>query len=324
VKTHPNYLKLIGTIAIIFITSSLFYACSPAPINNQAPSLRTPVSNTIVTAIKTSSTPTNAITNTPSPTPTRTPSPTLTQTPSPPPNIPGCKEQIGRIERGSLTTNQLEEPLDYYVYLPPCYNEQPNKKYPVLYLIHGLGFTNDQWIRLGAAEKSDELITKGKIPPLIIVFPHDRLQLWPNHDNFGKVLVNELVPSIDQNYRTIPDRDMRSIGGLSRGASWAVHLGLKYWKLFGSIGGHSLPIFLKDPDNIQNWLKEIPPRQYPHFYLDIGDRDPQQIMTAALWFEKLLTEENVPHEWYLNIGTHEESYWSKHVEEYLLWYTAEW
>ena len=321
-KTHPNFLKLIGTLAIIFITSSLFYACNPAPINNQAPPLRTLISKTIVTATITSTTHTNAITNTPIP--TSAISPILTETLSPSPTTPGCKEQVGRIEKGSLTTVQLEEPLDYYVYLPPCYDERLDEKYPVLYLIHGLGFTNDQWLRLGAAEKSDELITEGKIPPLIIVFPHDRLQLWPNHDNFGEVLVNELVPLIDQNYRTIPDREKRSVGGLSRGASWAVHLGLKYWELFGSIGGHSLPIFLKDPDNIQKWLREIPPRQYPRFYLDIGDRDPQQIMTAALWFEKLLTEENVPHEWYLNIGTHEESYWSKHVEEYIRWYTAEW
>ena len=81
-------------------------------------------------------------------------------------------------------------------------------------------------------------------------------------------------------------------------------------------------MFLTDPPRIRVWLEQIPADQLPRIYLDIGDRD--YLMDKALWFEELLTELNIPHEWHLNLGRHEDVYWSSHLEEYLRWYTEEW
>ena len=214
--------------------------------------------------------------------------------------------------------------MEYSVYLPPCYDEQADRRYPVLYLIHGQNYNHDQWDRLGADETMFNLVSKGEISPLIIIMPRDRSWAQPGEDMFGAVLVDELIPYIDNRYHTLDDRPNRAIGGLSRGAGWAVHLGLSRWELFGAIGGHSLPVFWSDTSHIRAWLAEIPPGEYPRIFLDIGEKDRPQILASARWFENLLAERAIPHEWYLYPGYHEEAYWQAHLEQYLRWYTEDW
>jgi enterochelin esterase-like enzyme len=225
---------------------------------------------------------------------------------------------------GSLNSPMLALPMEYRVYLPPCYDEQTDRRYPVLYLIHGQNYNEDQWDRLGADETADDMIAAGEIPPLIIVMPRDRNWDQPTKDMFGRVVVEKLVPWVDTTFRTIPDREHRAVGGLSRGAGWAVHLGLSHPELFGALGGHSLPVFWSDTSKIHGWLTAIAPETMPKIYLDIGDRDRPQITASAVWFENLLTEKSIPHEWHLFTGFHVEAYWEKHLPQYLRWYTANW
>jgi enterochelin esterase-like enzyme len=214
--------------------------------------------------------------------------------------------------------------MEYLVYLPPCYDQQPDHRYPVLYLIHGQNYNNDQWDRLGVDEQADALIAAGAIPPIIIVLPRDRSWAQPTEDMFGEVLVEGLIPMVDANYRSLPDRAHRAIGGLSRGGGWAVHLGLSHWELFSSIGADSLAVFWTDTSRIRGWLAAIPPDELPRIYLDIGQDDRPAIMESARWFENLLTEKSIPHEWHLFPGRHDEAYWGSHVEGYLRWYTQGW
>lgn len=262
----------------------------------------------------------------PSPTPTarRTdPIPEAETSPATP-TARACLELAGRQEAGSLKDERLRQPLEYSVHLPRCYDEEKSLRYPVLYLIHGQSYNQDQWDRLGADETAARLAAAGQAPPFIIVMPRDRLWSQPEEDAFGAVLVEELLPLVDAQYRTLPDRRFRAIGGLSRGAGWAVHLGLQHWELFGAIGAHSLPVFWSDTAKIRGWLDEIPGGQMPRIYLDIGEKDRPQILRSARWFEELLTQKGIPHEWFLFPGYHEEAYWEAHVEQYLLWYAAEW
>ena len=230
----------------------------------------------------------------------------------------------GRYETNSLRDPRLKLPLEYSVYLPPCYDALPTRRYPVLYLIHGQSYTHDQWDRLGADETLDELVASGELPPFLIVLPRDRSWAQPTEDPFGQVLVEKLVPTIDMEYRTQPERSQRAVGGLSRGAGWAIHLGLSQWETFGAIGGHSPPVFWADTPHIRAWLGKIPTGSLPRIYLDIGEKDRPAILESARWFEGLLTEEGIPHVWHLYTGYHEEAYWASHVDEYLRWYAAGW
>jgi S-formylglutathione hydrolase FrmB len=87
---------------------------------------------------------------------------------------------------------------------------------------------------------------------------------------------------------------------------------------------HSLPVFWTDLPDIKAWLEAIPYHSLPRIYMDLGDRDRPQISKSAIWFEELLTEKSIPHEWHLFPGYHEEAYWEEHLEEYLRWYSQNW
>jgi len=261
----------------------------------------------------------------PSPDPTK-PVPIIwTSTPPPATGTPTptqitCLTRSGRVDKGTLETT--DPPQGYLIYLPPCYDQQASTRYPALYLLHGQTYTADQWLRLGVARTLNRLIRSGKSQPFIIVFPDDRYWNLVAGSGFGDRLVNFLIPYIDEKYRTIPDRDHRALGGLSRGSGWALRLGLSHWDLFSIIGLHSLAVFQEDGSRVEQWLEDIPTDSYPIVYMDIGDND-QELARAQL-VESEFNDHQVPHEWHLNTGAHTEEYWSMHVEEYIEWYASQW
>lgn len=273
-----------------------------------------------------------------SPTPMVTRSPTVapypTDTPPPPSAAPPtegpqasptphhCWNRGGYLEKESISAAELEHPLAFQVYLPPCYYHHTEQYYPVLYLLHGLYSTDNQWVRLGVVETARTLMTEGEIPPFIIVMPRDRDWSLPPENKFGDVLVFELVLWVDNHYRTIPGHEFRAIGGLSRGGNWALHIGLQYWGMFGALGAHSAPVFYTDGLKISRWLDEIPPEKMPRIFIDIGENDGDGEYIHI--FEDMLNERGIPHEWHLNPGTHNEEYWGAHLEQYLLWYSETW
>ncbi len=254
----------------------------------------------------------------PTASPTATVIPTITFTPTPTPLT--CLTQPGRIEQGSL--NEFKPVQEFRVYLPPCYDEQPDQRYPVLYLLHGQTYNDDQWIRLGATRVLDELIHSGQVQPFIMVFPDDRYWNLEAGSGFGTRLIEAVVPYVDSHYRTLADRDHRAIGGLSRGSGWSLRLGLENWDLFGTIGLHSLAVMQSDLSQVEDWLAAIPPDARPHIFMDIGDND--QGLAMARQVETMFNDEGLTHEWHLYSGAHTETYWSAHVEEYIRWYADQW
>lgn len=226
------------------------------------------------------------------------------------------------MEINSLESDLLSRPMNYRVFLPPCYLDDAPKRYPVLYIIHGQSYNADQWDRLGMDDTAARLISAGELPGFLIVMPEDTRWTEPDDDPFGRVFMEELLPLIDARYRTLPNPRFRAIGGLSRGAAWAVHLGILHPDVFGAIGAHSLPVFWTDTQHLREWLANIPAGQMPRIFIDDGRKD--SYLDSAVWFENLLTEMGIPHEWYLFDGYHQEIYWQSHVEGYLRFYAADW
>ena len=267
--------------------------------------------------------------NQPLPTPipipsTFTPPPISTFTPSSPTEIPlptplACLTQPGRVEDGLLETTK--PPQAYLIYLPRCYDEKTDEHYPVLYLLHGQTYTDDQWIRIGAVNVLDNLILSGETQPFIIIFPDDRYWNLPPGAAFGERLVNDLIPYIDSTYRTLPDREHRAIGGMSRGAGWAFRLGFSRWDLFSAIGLHSLAVLQSDVSKLGNWISVIPPSSYPAIFMDIGNDD--QELGMARNVESQFNDIGLSYEWHRYKGAHTEEYWSAHVEEYIRWYAEQ-
>jgi enterochelin esterase-like enzyme len=168
----------------------------------------------------------------------------------------------------------------------------------------------------------DRLLLNDEIAPFIIVFPDDRYWNVQAGPGFGERLVDHLIPYVDQNYRTLADREHRAIGGMSRGAGWTLRLGLERWDLFGTLGLHSLAAFADDRPFLTDWLKEIPPASWPNIFMDMGESDQELGFNSQ--FENTLTQLGIPHEWHLYPGAHDEAYWGAHVEEYLRWYAQVW
>lgn len=303
---------------------------------DQSPAASLPVTRTaassVNTAVQTPTSPRPTLT----PTQTRTLTPTKTSKPSLTPSLTatanqktsqeqsGCLQDGGSFVHGSVTTKILRTPLVYRIYLPPCYHQDLQRRYPVLYLFHGQGFKDDQWDRIGADEAADRLIAQGEIPPFLIVMPYERYGGQPTESKFAEALTDLLVPHIDRVYRTIPDREHRAVGGLSRGGGWAIHFGMVYWQIFGAMGAHSAAVFHTDAQYMRTFLDAIPPDSLPRIYIDIGERDRPEILRAAIWYEGLLDEKDIPHDWHLFSGYHNEDYWTSHMEQYLRWYARNW
>jgi len=256
--------------------------------------------------------------------PSKTETTKLTATTPTTPSPLRCWNEGGSVQQHQLISDFLPDPLNFRVYLPPCYDDQPDQKYSVLYLMHGQTYNEDQWDRLGVDETADQLIASGEIPPLVIVMPGEQDQTTPPPENpYGDAIVKDLLPLINDTYRVIDNRTYRAIGGLSRGGNWAIHLGLVHWELFSILGAHSTPSFVTEGSaRIREYLQAIPDEKLPRIYMDAGENDGWISYTYKL--EAVLTDENIPHEWYLFQGTHDEEYWANHIENYLRWYTQGW
>jgi enterochelin esterase-like enzyme len=259
--------------------------------------------------------------------PAESPTPALLAQ-SPTPQIPtttatpDCLQIGGEVQTITFYSEQLEDDFIFDVYLPPCYEADAGQRYPVTYLLHGLSYTQDQWQRLGVVAQMDRLIAGGEIAPYIIVMPLEAVFTPPQTSHFGDAIVLDLVPWVDKNLRAIADQEHRAIGGVSRGAAWATHLGFESYELFSRVGAHSLPLFEADGGRLTAWMTLPPKDELPQFFIDIGRND--QEWHTAQTFADLLDENSIPHEWYLFNGGHTETYWSAHLEQYLRWYARDW
>lgn len=307
-------------LALVFLLA----ACDPmAPV-------ATPVA-VIITAIP-SETPTPAVTATPTPTITPEPSPTVNLTPTVTP-FP-CDDEAGRV----LEFNDFRSPtasnenLRYHVYIPPCYQEM-QVRYPVVYLFHGLSYREQQWADIGAVEAVDQGIRLGALPPMILVMPYygnmGQLNQFPPDASYETVILEELMPAIENDFCTINNRDHRAIGGISRGGFWAYSIGFRHPDLFSIIGGHSgiypdtseVPSAFNPVEIAAN--SSLLPDAGMRLYLDNGAADSagpsQQRLSARL------EERSIPHTYIINaVGEHNNDYWSAHVSEYMAFYGRAW
>jgi enterochelin esterase-like enzyme len=133
-----------------------------------------------------------------------------------------------------------------YVYVPPEYDHQPDKRYPVFILRHGGGEDETSWVEQGRANFiMDNLIADGKARPMIVVMDWGQVPLpgapvhipsTPPPPEIGAVTVNELIPMIDATFRTLPDREHRAMAGLSMGSVQTLYIGLNNLDTFSHLG----------------------------------------------------------------------------------------
>ena len=249
--------------------------------------------------------------------PSATPLPSLT------PTAEGCTENEGRIEAGELSDPALSRPLSYRVYLPPCYDAARPEGYPVVFLLHGQSMTETIWEEMGIQETADRLIRDKETVPFLIVMPREEYFLQEfKESEFDKALIEALLPTAAENYNISSERACRAIGGISRGASWAMLLGWVDWEDFGAIGAHSVPNAPFSSSRLRTLKEGIPSGDLPRILIDIGESD--RYFKGAQQLHALLGQLDIPHEWQVEAGAHNTDYWQAYLEAYLRWYAAGW
>ena len=271
-------------------------------------------------------------------TPAPTPTPVLVVHPVPQASTPVTPTVFtgkGIVQEQNFFSPILSMSVPYAIYLPPGYAAS-QKHYPVLYALHGYSGDIHEWENLGLLGRADDLINTGVIQPMIIVLPWGNTDYWLNHsDNgprWGDYTVYDVVNFIDANYRTIPDRDHRAIGGLSMGGHGALQNGFNHPEIFSIVGAHSPtlrtldqnpgyfgdaayfvtidPVSLartKDLSNLKIWI-------------DIGASDIW--LPEATVLHQVLTDRNIPHSWETPPGDHSGDYWFPHIADYLQFYSS--
>jgi len=155
--------------------------------------------------------------------------------------------------------------VGYCIYLPPDYDSYPNKRYPVIYNLHGNG--GSEWNRGQECTVLHEGILAGRWPPMIMVFPNGGKTTFYKDSYDGKfsietMFIKELIPHIDKTYRTIAKREGRCIEGFSMGGRGSTRLVMKYPEMFCSLFCQAGNV----PHTADGYNPEKP-NTYPNYYL---------------------------------------------------------
>jgi enterochelin esterase-like enzyme len=202
------------------------------------------------------------------------------------------------------------------VYTPPNYSVR--NRYPVLYLLHGIGGTEREWMDNGAPNAIlDNLYAERKIVPMIVVFPNGRAEKndrpegniyahAPAFANFEGDLLNDVIPYIESHYPVKSDRDDRALAGLSMGGGQSLNFGLAHLDTFAWIGGFSAApntrdskVLVPDPELAKKKLKLL--------WISCGDQD--RLIAIGQKLHRYLKEHQVPHIWHVDSGAHEMPVW---------------
>jgi putative tributyrin esterase len=252
-----------------------------------------------------------------------------------------------RVEHVAFESKLVGAALAYNVVLPPDYDAktEAQTRYPVLYLLHGLGGSANDWVSQRA-----HLTNYAARYRLIIVVPEGKDGWYTDgavaNEKFESYVVQELIPDVARRFRTVEERGARAVAGLSMGGYGALKFGLKYPDKFvfaasmsGALGAASwhaedpLPAFVKPsiarvygaadspvraPNDIYKLVREMPVERVvslPYFYLDCGTED--GLLSSNRDFAALLVEHKIPHEYRQLPGNHSWPYWDRQVQEVL-------
>lgn len=271
----------------------------------------------------------------PAPAPTPTPAPAASDLRAADARLaPYASNLKGSLIERWFYSSELDRDMPYVIYLPPDYG-QAERRYPVLYMLHGRGGHRDEWLSYGLMDTVEREILAGDVPPFIVVLPQGDTGYWADHTKdgprWGSYVTLDLVPHIDATYRTLREAPYRAIGGLSMGGWGALHNAFTHPEIFAVVGAHSPSLrpddgsldFLgtgaefaaKDPVELAKtspWLGTL------QIWIDTADQDPWLSRDTEL--HNTLAGRGIDHIWQVYVGVHEWTYWHEHAVDYVRFY----
>ena len=225
----------------------------------------------------------------------------------------------GKIDTLNYNSSTVGTERTTLAYTPPGYSAEKN--YPVLYLLHGIGGDEFEWLNNGHPEVIlDNLYADGKVEPMIVVLPNgramkddratgniygaDKVEAFANFEND---LLKDLIPFIENKYPVIADREHRAIAGLSMGGGQSLNFGLGNLDVFAWVGGFSSAPNTKQPQElIPN--PEVAKEKLKLLFISCGDKD--GLISFSKRTHDYLTENNIAHYYYvITEGQHDFKVW---------------
>ncbi|MCU0719485.1 MAG: endo-1,4-beta-xylanase, partial [Pirellula sp.] len=234
----------------------------------------------------------------------------------------GFKSRREGIDHGKLELIEYESKTvgttrKANVYTPPGYNTDTN--YPVLYLLHGIGGDEGEWVRFAnPADLFDNLIADKKAAPMIVVMPNGRAQkndraegnvmaAAPAFAVFERDLIDDLIPAIESKYSVDKDREKRAIAGLSMGGGQSFNFGLGNLDLFAWVGPFSAAPntnppekLIPDVDAAKSKLKLL--------WISCGNKD--GLIRISQNVHQFLKKNGIEHVWHVDGHGHDPAHWS--------------
>lgn len=204
------------------------------------------------------------------------------------------------------------------IYTPPGFSK--DKKYPVLYLLHGIGGDETEWLNGGQPQVIlDNLYAEKKIEFMIVVMPNGRAMKNDRVEGnimapekvqafatFEKDLLDDLIPFIEKTYPVIKDREHRAIAGLSMGGGQALNFGLGNLDKFAWVGGFSAAPNTKPPEQLVPSPDDAR-KKLKLSWISCGDND--NLILFSQRTHDYLVKYDVPHIYYVEPGVHDFKVW---------------
>jgi len=252
-----------------------------------------------------------------------------------------------RIECKPLPSKVLGHPVHYCIVMPPSYETDKTRKYPVLYFFHGLGDNEQMFVHGGAFNLVQDLWERKEIGEFVIVTPEAGATFYINALSgtvrYEDFLVQEFLPAIESRYRVSAGRATRGVSGVSMGGYGALHLAFRHPELFAAVSAHSpalieqLPsvappspgsglrvrilgeTFGSPPDPVF-WERNSPLTTARRanltglkIYFDCGDQDDFGFETGVRALDKILSSRHIAHEAHIYPGRHDWQYFAEHL-----------
>jgi S-formylglutathione hydrolase FrmB len=252
-----------------------------------------------------------------------------------------------RAECVSLPSKILARAVPYCVLLPPSYDTEKTRRYPILYLLHGLG-DNDQFlIHSGGMNLVQDLWERKRLGEFLIVTPAAGMSFYINSQDgkrrYEDFFLQEFIPGVEKRYRAQAGRSSRGIAGISMGGYGALHIAFRHPQLFAAVGAHSAALIEKLPKvSAQNTrqMSQLRVLGEPFgspfdaafwklndpltiartanlaglkIYFDCGSEDDYGFDAGAKSLDKLLTSRHIPHEFHIYPGGHDWTYFAEHL-----------
>ena len=259
---------------------------------------------------------------------------------------PPAGASLGRIECRSVPSAILRRAVRYCAILPPGYDTQKSRRFPVLYFLHGLGGNEQMFITSDGWNLVEDLWESHKIGRFLIVTPEGDDSFYINsrdgRERYEDFFLREFLPFIERHYRTLPGRRYRGIAGISMGGYGALHIAFGHPRLFAAASATSPALLEKLPDiRFANprqsallrvlavfgtppdpafWEANSPITLARHadlagleIYFDCGAQDDYGFEKGARELHEVLAARGVAHEFHLYPGGHDWLYFAAHL-----------